>query len=185
MKVLGMHPNALQVDPKIVMQDKRFHAQSEAAEDAFVEMEEKEIADMHERFVVAHGGKIPKPEDIGVPKTAIERIQKESTFAQTKNLLKEGKTVAEIIKERGMVESTVWGHIEKLAADGEIELADLAHIEPNSNWAAVRRDLDAAMDKLGTERLKPLFEETAEKYSYDMIRLARIQYLLEGKGEVF
>jgi ATP-dependent DNA helicase PIF1 len=183
MKILGMHPNALQVDPKIVMQDTRFHSQSEAAEDAFVEMDEKEVASMHERFVVANGGKIPNPEDIGQTKaSSFERIQKESTFAITKQFLKEKKTIAAIVKERGMVESTIWGHIEKLAAERDIELADILHLEPSSGWAKIRQELDLAMDKHGAERLKSLYEETKEKYDYSLIRLARVQYLLEGKG---
>ncbi|MEN9920741.1 MAG: hypothetical protein RL538_634 [Candidatus Parcubacteria bacterium] len=179
MKILGMHPNALQVDPKIVMQDKRFHEQSEAAEDAFVEMDEKEVASMHERFVVAHGGKIPKPEDIGAPKSVIERIQKESTFAITKMFLKEGKSVAQIVKERGMVESTIWGHIEKLATDKEITLEDIRHLEPKKDWSDISSAIYTAIDKHGTERLKALYEETGEKYDYNLIRLARVEYGLE------
>lgn len=186
MKILGMHPNALQVDPKIVMQDKRFHDQSEAAEDAFVEMEEKEVADMHERFVVANGGKIPKPEDIGTSKkTSFERVQKESTFAMTKMFLKEGKSLSQIVKERGMVESTIWSHIEKLAADGEIALEDIRHLEPVSGWELALHELDAAMQKHGTERLKALYEETGEKFEYNLIRLARVEFLLENKEGVF
>jgi ATP-dependent DNA helicase PIF1 len=186
MKILGMHANALQVDPKIVMQDKRFHEQSEAAEEAFIAMDEKEVSDMHERFVVASGGKIPREEDIGTnKKSSFERVQKESTYALTKQFLKEGKLIADIVKERGMVESTIWGHMEKLAADGDIELSDIVHLEPKSNWPAVRRELDAAIATHGAERLKALYEETNEKYDYNLIRLARVQYLLENKENVF
>jgi ATP-dependent DNA helicase PIF1 len=181
LKVLGMHPNALQVDPKIVQQDKRFHEQSEAAEDAFLEMEDKQVDEMHERFVVANGGKVPNPEDIGEnKKSSFERIQKESTFAQTKNLLQEKKSVLVIAKERGMAESTVWGHIEKLAADGDITLTDISHLEPKKDWAIARRALDTAMHIHGTERLKALYEETNEQYDYNLIRLARVEFLLEG-----
>ena len=178
LKVLGMHPNALQVDPKIVIQDKRFHEQSDAAEEAFEALEPQEVMEMHERFVVASGGKIPKPGDIGAPKTAFERIQKESTQAITKQFLKEKKSITAITKERSMVESTVWSHIEKLAADGAITLADIAHLEP-SGWKSIRAELDAAIKKHGPERLKALYEETGEKFDYTLIRLARVEYQLE------
>jgi len=184
MKVLGMHPNALQVDPKIVTQDKRFHEQSDAAEEAFVAMEEKEITEMHERFLVVHGGKVPKPEDFGTAKTSFDRVQKESTFALTKQLLAEKKTVGQIMKERGIVESTVWSHIERLAADGDLTLGDLEHLEP-SDWKAIRRELDAAIKKHGTERLKALYDETGEKFDYSLIRLARAEYQLENAKTVF
>ncbi len=182
MKILGMHPNALQVDPKIVMQDKRFHEQSDAAEEAFVQMDDKEMIDMHERFVVAHGGKVPRPEDIGQTKvSSFERVQKESTFAQTKNLLQEKKTISTIAKERSMVESTIWSHIEKLVADKDLVIEDIAHLEPKSGWKEAQSELYAAIHKHGTERLKALYEETKEKYDYNLIRLARVEYVLEGR----
>jgi hypothetical protein len=108
LKVLGMHPNALQVDPKIVMQDTKFHKESEDAEDAFIEMEDKEVAEMHERFVVAHGGRVPKNDEVGlVRKNASTRVKAESTYVLTKNLLLEGKGVKEIAKERSLTETTV------------------------------------------------------------------------------
>lgn len=186
LKVLGMHPNALQVDPKVVMQDKRFHEQSELAEEAFIAMEEKEIEEMHERFVVASGGKVPKPGDIGqIRKTSKERVQTESTYTVTKMFLKEGKSIAAIVKERGMVESTIWSHIEKLAADGEITLDDVRHLEPKSGWELARHELDAAMQKHGIERLKALHEETEEQYDYSLIRLARVEYQLEHRNGPF
>ena len=180
LKVLGMHPNALQVDPKIVQQDKRFHEQSEAAEEAFEAMEEKEVLDMHERFLIAHGGKVPSATEVLVgKKSSYERVQKESTFAMTKMFLKEGKSISAIVKERGMVESTIWGHIERLAQDKDITKDDIAHLEPSSGWEKIRTDLFAAIKKHGTERLKALYEETGEKFDYGLIRLARVEYQLE------
>jgi len=183
LKVLGMHPNALQVDPKIVMQDKRFHADSDAAEDAFTAMEEKEVDEMHERFVVAHGGKIPKPEDIGQGRTSHQRVQAESTYALTKALLQEGKSIPTIAKTRSIVESTVWSHVEKLVTDGDLTMADIAHLEPrDKNWSAIRKELDQAMIKNGTERLKAIFEATGEKYDYSLIRLGRVEFMLDEKS---
>ena len=180
LKVLGMHPNALQVDPKVVQQDKRFHEQSDAAETAFEEMEEKEVGEMHERFVVASGGKIPNPEDVSVgKKTSFERVQKESTFAQTKNLLLEKKSLAAIVRERKMVESTIWSHIEKLAEDADITVEELQHLEPK-DWPVIKKKINKAILKHGTERLKSLYEETDEEFEYNLIRLARVEYNLQS-----
>jgi ATP-dependent DNA helicase PIF1 len=180
MKILGMHPNALQVDPKIVMQDTRFHEQSQAAEEAFIEMEEKDIADMHERFVVANGGKLPSADEVKQkPTSSLERIQKESTFAITKQFLKEKKTIAAIVKERGMVESTIWSHIEKLATDKDITTTDVEHLAPTDDWDSVRGELFDLMQELGHERLKPIYEGAGEAYDYSIIRLARVLYILD------
>lgn len=183
LKVLGMHPNALQVDPKVVQQDKRFHAESDAAEDAFAEMEESQVSDMHERFVVACGGKVPTGEIVS--RAPAERVKQESTFAQTKALLKEGKTIEQIIRARTLTESTVWSHVEKLALDGEITKEDIVQLEPTDiDWDVARDELEAAISEHGTERLKPLYEETEEKYDYSLVRLARVQHYLLSKGAV-
>ncbi len=183
LKVLGMHPNALQVDPKVVQQDKRFHAESDAAEDAFAEMEESQVSDMHERFVVACGGKVPtgKVES----RTPAERVKQESTFSQTKALLKEGKTIEQIMRARTLTESTVWTHVEKLALDGEISAEDVKQLEPtNIDWEIARDELESAISEHGTERLKPLYETTEEKYDYSLVRLARVQHYLLNKDAV-
>ncbi len=182
LKVLGMHPNALQVDPKIVMQDKKFHKEAEQAEDAFIAMEDDEVLEMHERFVVAHGGKLPADDEVGVVKSGVERVQAESTYAVTKDLLLEGRGVKDIAEIRDLTESTIWTHIERLVEDKELTADDIKHLEPTEiDWDTAREVLDGAMDQFGIEKLKPLYEAANEEYDYLLVRLARMQYILEGK----
>lgn len=182
LKILGMHPNALQVDPKIVMQDTKFHKESEAAEDAFIEMEDKEVAEMHERFVVAHGGKVPKDDEVGLVRKGSERIHAESTYALTKDLLLEGRGVKDIADVRSLTETTVWTHIEKLVSDEEVTAEQIKHLEPSDiDWEQARKVLDAAMEKYGIEKLKPIYEAANEEYDYTLVRLARMQFALEGR----
>jgi len=182
LKVLGMNPNALQVDPKIVEQDKRFHIESETVEDAFIAMEDQEVLEMHERFVVANGGKLPKDDEVGIVRSAGERIQALSTYAVTKDLLSAGFSVKDIAKKRELAETTVWSHLERLVDDGELTSEQLKPLEPNNiDWPTARQILNVAIDKHGTERLKPIYEEAKEEYDYLLIRLARMQYILEQK----
>jgi uncharacterized protein YpbB len=99
---------------------------------------------------------------------------------QTKTLLQAGMTAKEIAKTRTIAESTVWTHIEKLAEDKDVTLDDIIQLEPgDGSWKATRKELDAAINMHGTERLKALYEETGEQYDYNLIRLARIEYQLE------
>ena len=174
-----MHPNALQVDPKIVRANKRFTEESEAAEEAFLNLEEAEINSMHERFVVALGGRVPiGDEQVRQP---ADRLKQENTFIQTMLLLKEGKTISQIMRVRNLTETTVWGHIERLATDGELELKDVEQLEPTDiDWQNTRTELDQIMKKEGVERLKPIYEAANERYDYNLIRLARLQFALEG-----
>ena len=183
LKVLGMHPNALQVDPKIVMQDVRFHKESTSAEDAFIAMEDKEVLEMHERFVIAHGGRVPSDDEVGVVKSAHERVQAESTYEITKTLLLEGRGIKDIADTRDVTETTIWTHIEKLAQDGELTSDDVVVLEPKDiDWGKARDIFDAAIVKHGAEKLKPLYEAANEEYDYTLVRLARIQNQLEERA---
>ena len=183
LKVLGMHPNALQVDPKVVDYDKKFHQESEMAEDAFIEMDDSEVLEMHERFVVAHGGKVPADDEVGVVLSGAARVKAESTYAVTKEMLLEGKGIEEISVARDLTETTVWTHVERLVEDKELTSENIAHLEPKDiDWREAREILFTAMDHHGTEKLKPIYEAAGEKYDYVWVRLARMQYLLEGVG---
>ncbi|MBP6881837.1 MAG: AAA family ATPase [Candidatus Pacebacteria bacterium] len=185
MKITGMHPNALMVDPKIVDQDKKFHQESEMVEDAFRAMEGEEVLAMHERFVVARGGKVPNDDEVGVVRSGVERVKAESTYMVTKGMLLEGKSIREMAVARYLTDTTIWTHIERLVEDEELTAEDIKHLEPtNIDWGDARLVLFAAMDEYGTEKLKPLFEAAGEKYDYVWVRLARMQYQLEGKEKV-
>lgn len=181
LKMLGMSPNALQVDPKVIANDHRFREESEMADDAFNEMAEDEVDTMHENFVKSNGGHVPTDDEITVERKGLERIQKESTYALTKQLLEEGMRVREVAKERGMAESTIWGHVEKLIEDKEWPVERIEEVIPKGHdWADVYSAVEKAIEEVGQEKLKPLFEATHEQYDYNLIRLARAQYLLQN-----
>lgn len=177
LKMLGMSQTALSVDPKIVARDERFRNESEEAESLFDEMEPEELQQMHVRFIEAHGGKVVEGDVAVSPKKIYERVKKESTYAETLQLLRERKTVPQIAKAREMVESTVWSHIEKLAEEKLITLKDLEHLKPE-NWNEAYEVLREAIALCGTEKLKPIYEYAGEKYDYNQVRLARLLYLL-------
>lgn len=179
LKILGMSANALQVDPKIVRRDEGFRSESEAAEETFQNLEPEELATMHTQFVTACGGKIPEPGAVKVKKSSIERIQKESTYALTKQFVLAGKQFAEIARERDMTESTIVAHIEKLAEEKQLTAVDIKQLlrfdgDIDAAIAAIR----AALDEHGTEKLRPLYDATGEQFDYTTIRLVRAMYLL-------
>lgn len=180
LKLSGMNPSALNVDPRVIRQDARFKEESEAAEDAFREMEKEELGKMQKNFVVASGGKkVPKPEDVEVGAER-KRIAKESTEEVTKRMLKEGMSVSEIAKDRGVKENTIWTHIEKLADKGDISKEQLQPIISKiTNWQDIYEELCTHIDNVGMEKLKPIFEAAGEKYDYELIRMARILYKLK------
>lgn len=186
LKMIGMSPTALRVDPKIVVFDERFYQESEDAEEAFAEMEEEDIIAMHKRFVEVSGGTyVSGPIEPQTAEQKRQRLQKESTTAVTKRLLQEGKTIKDIVKERSLVASTVWSHLEKLAEEGELTEADLEPLaSQDKQWSKTYDKIAAAIEKEGTELLKPIYEALNEECDYDLIRLARMVYLLRtGENE--
>lgn len=179
LKVIGLSANALQVDPKIVRKDAQFRSESEMAEETFVSLEGTELSRMHEQFVIALGGKLPKDGDIKPKKTSFERVQKESTYALTKQFVLAGKKVSEIAKEREVALSTIISHIEKLAEEKQITAADIKKIiDYKGDFDQVKKDITAAIEKHSAEKLKPLYEETGEQYDYELIRLVRAIIML-------
>jgi hypothetical protein len=184
LKVLGMHPNALQVDPLVVAADVRFHALADEADEAFEAMEPGEAEQMHERFVVAHGGKLPSEGEVEKAKKVLQYAKKTDTYTQTKELILTENCIKEMADKRSMTEQTVWSHVEKLVTDGAVTLEQIKYLEP-ANWADAQVELFAAIDEHGDEKLKPIYEACEEVYDYNQVRLARMQWQLvqAGSGE--
>jgi ATP-dependent DNA helicase PIF1 len=181
LKVLGMHPNALQVDPLVVAADVRFRALTDEADEAFEAMEEDEVVDMHERFVVANGGDVPDEKALKNAKKNKKIKAKTDTYAQTKELMMLEKNIKEIANQRDMTEQTVWSHVEKLIEDGLLTAPQLRYLEP-AKWEDAKSELFAAIDAEGAEKLKPIYEACDEVYDYNQVRLARMQWQLENEG---
>ncbi len=179
LKVLGLSANALQVDPKIVRRDAGFRSESELAEETFVLLDPADLSTMHEQFVTALGGKVPKAGEVKVKKTSFERIQKESTYALTRQFILEGKKISTIAREREMAASTIVNHVEKLAEEKQITAGDIKQIfEYDFDLDEALKSISDAILEHGNEKLKPLYEATGEMYDYEVIRLVRAIILL-------
>ncbi len=176
LKVLGMHPNALQVDPKVVERDKQFRSFSEEAEDTFLAMPSEQLEELHAQFVKGCGGALPTtpiPESVG-KRTVKERVKKLSTYEETKQLWLEGKTIGEIAKARDLGKTTIIEHIEKLVEASDLGREDLERVlvelqAPTGAYEAIQK----AIGEHGSEKLKPLYEATGEQFDYEVIRVVR------------
>lgn len=185
LKVLGMNPNALMVDPKIIAQDTRFRQESEAAEETFDGLDEAELIAMHQRFVKAGGGTMPTLEAV-VKEKSLEkdkRMVKESTYDLTLDLVSKVSTLTELAKARGLTVTTVLNHLEQLASERKLStkvVENLLHEFPDRIKA--KKDIYKALNQLGVEKLKPLYEATKGKYDYILLRLIRILFICESNS---
>jgi ATP-dependent DNA helicase RecQ len=171
----------------VVLRDEHFKEESEDIEETFERMDDESVIEHHKAFVMGVGGIWKEGEVTVNPKAGIERMQKESTYHATKELLMKRLDAGMIARERNMALSTIWSHIEKLAEDGEISHEHLRPLIPSSlpagkaglSWEDVYGEMSEAFRKEGTEKLKPVFEALGERYDYDVIRLGRIFYTLK------
>jgi len=179
MKVIGLNSQALTVDPRVVNRDEHFKSDSEDAEYAFQEMDEEDIEKMQKNFISAIGGKW-NDGSVHVRERGFKEVRKESTYNITKGLLLKKLNATQIASERKMSPSTIWVHIERLVEEKEVKKEELDSLVPsNITWNDVYPSILTAIDKHGSEKLKPLYEELDEKYDYDVIRLGRIMHSLD------
>ncbi len=94
--------------------------------------------------------------------------RKGSTYTATKQLLEQGRSIAEVAAERGLSPRTVVSHIEKLVADGED--IDLGPLLPASDRLET---IQHTLDRSGTTALAPVKAMLGKDYTYEEIRLAR------------
>lgn len=171
--LLGWSENALMVHPQVLALDKQMRASSELAVATFEALEaNNEREQMEQNFIKASGGTL-EAAALG------ERPEKRSTVDETLALLEEGKTLAEIAKERKLTLGTIADHAAKLASSGRITPDLLEERIP----ARLRGALDTiyrAFDEKGTEKLTPVHGYLKAKYSFDELKLARVLYAAEG-----
>ncbi len=163
----GLNTRALEVHPEILQKDANFRDASQKARETFGKIPAQELRTMHENFVRACGGKPgmgPKQKTVRVPTL-------EATFA----LLKSGKSIREIAKARGLVETTISSHVFDLFSKGRINRADIEPLVSPPLKQSIPT-IHAAFKELGLERLTPVFEKLNGVYSYDDLRLARMLY---------
>ena len=99
-----------------------------------------------------------------------------ATYDETKPLLEQRLSVSQIAQQRGLAETTIIGHLERMAGPGLI--LDLEHLLPS---AEKLDNIGAAFDVCGSDFLRPVREFLGAQCTYDELRLARIYLRQEGR----
>ena len=93
---------------------------------------------------------------------------KSGTISETKKLLLNKLTIAEIARARGLTVSTILSHLERLVAAGEQLDIDYL-IPPDGRFARIK----AAFQVAGSQLLSPIKVQLDGEYSYEELRLVR------------
>ncbi len=111
--------------------------------------------------------------ELPIPQTA--RLERRSarapsqTHIQTKNLLRQGLSIEEVAKQRGIAKATVIGHVQRLVESDEG--FDISEWLPPLER---RLSIEAAFRETGSMLLGPVRERLGDDYSYEEIRLVRL-----------
>ncbi len=176
--LLGVNQRALEVHPLVLERDQAFRLASEEAEEGFAALEDDELSKLHENFLTALGGSLIKKET-KADKFARFTGKSEEKWEPTLALLNEGKTLAEIVEIRERTVGTIAEHLEEIARKEKL---------PEINWPQfvgiderAGDEIRAAIASSGGEFLKPIFEALDEQYSYDVIRMFRLESSVPAK----
>ncbi len=201
LQLLGINELSLQLDPLARGADQRFQAISDEQEGQFLTLAESSIKQQQQAFILGSGGTLDQQKINAYDKKikqqqkmieqrrqAVQQLQhlEESavgvitpTILETKALLDESLTIAEIAEARNLAQSTIMGHLEKLAV--HINELNLEHIQPTPEWLKPvakayqkirKRDDRRDQDDDGNIKIRPIFDELRGEYTYSDIRLA-------------
>jgi DNA-binding NarL/FixJ family response regulator len=112
-----------------------------------------------------------KPRSIRKSKMPV--APKEDTKEITLALFKEGKTLAEIAKERKVTQSTIEGHLAHFVAKQEVKASELI---PKRKL----EEITDAIVKLKSIRMNEIREHLGKSYAFGEIKIAIAAYLAEG-----
>ncbi len=170
LSLAGINERALQSHPEIQTCDDAFRAQAQEAHDAFAIMAEADLAEMHRNFIRACGGYIPT----GDPeKAAPQKKVKREIWRDTADLIQKGAQIEEIADTIERTATTVLKHIELAIEAGALAHDDIAHIADHIADTDLM-EADAAFRRLGTERLKPVFDDLRERVPYETLHIVRL-----------
>lgn len=164
--LLGWSEAALAVHPEIQSFDRELRRASEEAGAVFLALEESgERAEMEKHFIRAMGGTLEK----------VEKQAPVSTYEATRALVREGLSVDEIAKKRGLTLGTVADHLEKLVSTRALTREEALGALPDALQQALP-EIHTAFTKKGAQKLAPAFMALKKRYSYDELKLARTIY---------
>ena len=104
-----------------------------------------------------------------------EKAEKISTYARTLELWREKKNVAEIVAERKLTESTIYGHLTKYVEEGVISIEEVLS---SQRLQHLQETLPTISEE---ETLNELRARVGEEYSFGEIKLFRAYWFRQNK----
>lgn len=174
LQLQGFNDMALSVNEEVARVDADLRAASAHAVEVLSALSAADKRRWQEEYLLRI---VPSTEEKRTRKEKAVRKKKGATHEVTKELLAAKKDIAAIASERGLHESTIIGHVEKLLERGD-EL-DLSHVRFDSKKLA---EIETALQAAQHASLNVIFHAFDGRYGYEELRLARA--ILRTRGVV-
>ena len=135
----------------------------------------REYAEANGLPLVTYDALIRREQDRVEPEGDTRARGRGGTYETTKGLLSQGLSIGEIAQQRGLAESTIVGHLERVNHQGET--LDLGHVLPAPERLS---EIEEAFRHCGATFLRPVWEYVGPEFTYEEIRLARLHLRQEG-----
>jgi ATP-dependent exoDNAse (exonuclease V) alpha subunit len=168
-RLAGFHPDSLKVDPKVLAFDQGLRNESTANEQMFSKLKKGEQEKLEHDFILRMGGSIE------TGKKSKQPILKVSTIMITKELLDQGKTIAQISKDRGLTKGTITHHIEQIME--QFPETIITHIRPKQKDIDIVKKANSTLEGEEVGKLSPIktiLDKSGHKLSFEDIRLAKL-----------
>jgi len=186
LRLMGLNPMALRVDPLILHVDERIKMASKKAADTIESFSKERLEEVFESHISTLGGlvnKVQVEEEIQNIKAGkpSHSAYVTPTYVKTKNLIEKSDTLIKLAINRGLGKSTIVNHL-ALIKEEDPEI-DLDKYKPKEE---LFERVDEVVLKLKTKnlkenfsddgmlRLKPVFEALGGDVSYDEIRVCML-----------
>jgi hypothetical protein len=170
-RLIGLNPNALQIDPVVLKFDESLREESLNNEKLFGKLKVGEQRKIEEDFITRMGGVIAKisPGDQKKKKVKVD------TLEVTRALLDQGKSIKEISKERDLTAGTITHHVEQIM-DKYPETV-ITHLRPKQAHIDLVKKANATLTDESIGKLSPIktiLEKQGHDLTFEDIRLARL-----------
>ncbi|PKB72256.1 MAG: DNA helicase RecQ [SAR202 cluster bacterium Io17-Chloro-G6] len=105
---------------------------------------------------------------VTAPKKRVRGIS--MSIRETKDLVAQGLSLAEVAEQRGITETTIRSHLERFVREGG--QIDLDHLMPSD---AKRRKIEEAFQKMGEARLTPVRDILGDDYTWEELAVVRME----------
>ncbi|HAO64837.1 TPA: helicase [Candidatus Taylorbacteria bacterium] len=164
LKLLGINSMALQVHEEVLEFDQELQTFSDTAVDALHDMKKETKERIQKEFVSKNVVKEKQAD------------QKVSTYDETKKLLAEKPSLAEMAKKRGMTIGTILSHLETLCDENKIEACrELTYLKPEiKRFNKMQSAFEKVLAKTGEMKLSAARDILGRSFDFEEIRICRL-----------